>query len=422
MTTTAPPRQPGGEARRHTGAARQHGTGAWLGPRASYLLIAALIFLIFCASNIIAPFYGTYQERWGFSGFALTGIFAVYAVGVLATLLLVGSLSDVRGRRPILLAALGVLLLSCAVFAAARGVEWLFVGRFLLGVGVGAASGTASAALTDLEPTGDPRRAALLNTVCFAIGSALGPLLGGVVLEYAPAPTVVPFVALLLLFLLCLVGVAVMPEPLPAPSGAAWRPRRPQVSRALRPVFLAAAAGIVASWAVGSLFQSLGATIARAQLHTTNHILDGLPYFLVALMGGLVQLACRGWQARRAQLCGATALAVGMGIVVAAALLGTTPLFLAGVVVTGLGFGLSFMGSMRALAIATPAGERAAVVSAYYSVGYVALIVPVMLGGRLLDAVGIGRMLLIFGGATIAMAILAGLAAARLTPGTAVAE
>ena len=331
--------------------------------RASYRLIAAFIFLLFCASNIIAPFYGTYQERWHFGGFTLTGIFAAYAAGVLATLLLVGSLSDVRGRRPVLLAASIVLLLSCAVFAAARGVEWLVAARVLLGVGVGAASGTASAALADLEPTGDPRRAALTNTICFATGSALGPLAGGLLLEYAPAPTVVPFVALFLLFALCLLGIATMPEPLRAPSGATWRPRRPRVARALRPVFLAAAGGIVAAWATGSLFQSLGATIARAQLHTTNHVIGGLPYFLVALAGGLVQLACRHWPARRAQCVGAAALALGMALVVAAALLGATPLFLGGTVATGLGFGLAFMGSMRALALATPADERAAVVS-----------------------------------------------------------
>jgi len=420
MTTTAPALQPDREAQ-HIGEGRQHGRGTRRAG-AGYPLIAALIFLLFCASNIIAPFYGTYQERWHFGGLTLTGIFAAYAAGVLATLLLVGSLSDARGRRPVLLAAIVVLLISCAVFAAARGVEWLFAGRFLLGLGVGAASGTASAALTELEPTRDPRRAALLNTICFATGSALGPLAGGLLLEYAPAPTVVPFVALLLLFILCLLGIALMPEPLLTPSGGAWRPRRPRVSRTLRPVFLAAAAGITASWATGSLFQSLGATIARDQLHTTNHVLGGLPYFLVALMGGLVQIACRDWHARRAQLYGAAALAVGMAIVVAAATLGATALFLGGVLVTGLGFGLAFMGSMRALAIATPAGERASIISAYYSVGYLALIIPVMLGGRLLDVVGMQPTLLIYGGGTIALALMAGLAAARLRPGTAVAE
>jgi MFS family permease len=407
MTANVPTSRPAAAARL---------IAARLSPRASYRLIAAFIFLLFCASNIIVPFYGTYQERWGFGGFALTGIFAAYAAGVLATLLLVGGLSDARGRRPVLLAASGVLLLSCAVFAAARGIEWLVAGRFLLGLGVGAASGTASAALTDLEPTRDPRRAALLNTVCFATGSALGPLLGGLLLEYAPAPTVVPFVALLAGFVACLAGIAIMPEPLAAPSGAGWQPRRPGVSRALRPVFLAAAAGIVAAWSVGSLFQSLGATIAHEQLRMANHVLGGLLYFLVALTGGLAQIACRGWQARRAQLCGAAALAVGMATVVAAAILGATPPFLGGVIMTGLGFGLAFMGSMRALATATPAGERAATVSAYYSVGYLALIIPALLGGRLLDASGLHRTLTLFGGATVAMALLAGLAAARLTP------
>ncbi|MFD0392709.1 MFS transporter [Streptomyces nogalater] len=59
-----------------------------------------------------------------------------------------------------LLAAVGSL-----VFALADNVGWLFVARLLQGLAVGAASGALTAALSELEPSGDRRRAALVSTV-----------------------------------------------------------------------------------------------------------------------------------------------------------------------------------------------------------------------------------------------------------------
>src|SRR4051794_24231497 len=100
----------------------------------AYVLVAAIIGLALFASGTPSPLYETYRELWGFSPIVLTLIYATYAFGVLAALLLAGRLSDEIGRRPVLLTALGTLMGATLVFAVADSVAWLFVARAVQGV------------------------------------------------------------------------------------------------------------------------------------------------------------------------------------------------------------------------------------------------------------------------------------------------
>src|SRR5215207_8569148 len=87
-----------------------------LTPRVAYAHVAAVIGLALFASGTPAPPGGTYRELWGFAPVVLTLIYATYAFGVLAALLLAGRLSDEWGRRPVLLVALGALLVTSMAF------------------------------------------------------------------------------------------------------------------------------------------------------------------------------------------------------------------------------------------------------------------------------------------------------------------
>src|SRR6478736_7300189 len=108
-----------------------------LSPRLAYAHVAAVIGLALFASGTPSALYGTYRELWGFSPFVLTLIYSVYAFGVLAALLLAGRLSDEVGRRPVLLVALGTLLVASATFMFADSVTWLFAARALQGAATG---------------------------------------------------------------------------------------------------------------------------------------------------------------------------------------------------------------------------------------------------------------------------------------------
>src|SRR3954468_24961488 len=148
-----------------------------LTPRVAYAHVAAVIGLALFASGTPSPLYTTYRELWGFSPVVLTLVYATYAFGVLATLLLAGRASDERGRRPVLLVALGTLMGATVLFMVADSVVWLFVARGVQGLATGLALGAASAALLDLHPRRDPAGVGLTNGVVSAGGMGLGVLM-----------------------------------------------------------------------------------------------------------------------------------------------------------------------------------------------------------------------------------------------------
>src|SRR5580658_8968618 len=117
---------------RASGTAERHG---WPGPqatgehdrrtapsRAAFWLVAGVLCLLFCAAGAPTPLYGVYRAQLGFSTTTLTAIFAVYALVLLLTLLVFGSVSDYVGRRPVILAALAVTATAYAVFLAAHSI------------------------------------------------------------------------------------------------------------------------------------------------------------------------------------------------------------------------------------------------------------------------------------------------------------
>src|ERR1044072_2144760 len=181
-------------------------TNRTLSPAAAYGLVASVIGLAVFASGPPSPLYSSYRELWGFSPAILTLVYATYAFGVLASLILAGRVSDEIGRRPVVVASPGRLVRPAVLFRLADWVVWLFVARGIQGLATGLALGAASAALLDLHPRKDPAGVGLTNGVVSAGGLGLGVLVSSVIIEVLPAPRVLPYVALFLLFAVALVG------------------------------------------------------------------------------------------------------------------------------------------------------------------------------------------------------------------------
>jgi MFS family permease len=140
----------------------------------AYALSAAIIGFALFASAIPSPLYETYSVLWGFSPAVLTLVYATYAVGVLAALLLAGRASDDAGRRPVLLVAMGALIGASIIYRLAESVVWLFAARAVQGLATGLGLGTASAALLDFHPSRDPEGVGLTNGVASGAGIGLG--------------------------------------------------------------------------------------------------------------------------------------------------------------------------------------------------------------------------------------------------------
>src|SRR4051812_37013126 len=360
-----------------------------LPPRVAFGLVAAIIGLALFASGTPSPLYGTYRELWGFSSLVLTLVYATYAFGVLAALVLAGRISDEVGRRPVLLVALTTLMGATIVFMLADSVAWLFVARGIQGLATGLALGAASAALLDLHPRRDPAGVGLTNGVVSAAGLGLGVFVASALVQFAPAPRVLPYLTLAVLFAIALAGAWLMPEPVAERSRPRLTPQRPSIPPAVRRPFLLAGLAVISSWSVGGLFLSLGPSLSATMFQTDNHFVTGLGVFALAGSGAAAQLIFGRSAPWAGAAYGSLALALGMVLIVLAAASDSAALFVVGAVIGGAGFGVAFLGALRSLSVAIPHEHRAAVMSAFYIVAYTAISIPAILAGSVVNSLGL---------------------------------
>jgi MFS family permease len=385
-------------------------------PRA-YALVTAVIGLALFASATPSPLYGTYRELWGFSPAVLTLVYATYAFGVLAALLLAGRVSDDVGRRPVLIVALSTLLVTSVLFMVADSVVWLFVARGLQGLATGLALGAASAAMLDLHARRDPAGVGLANGVVSASGMGLGVLVTAAFVEWLPAPRVLPYAVLFGLFAVSLLGAIAMPEPVAQRTRLRLTPQRPRVPAGVRRPFLLAALAVLSSWSVGGLFLSLGPQLTATLFDSSDHLVAGLGAFVLSATGALAQLALGNRMAPwRGAAYGSVALAIGVLTIVASASAESGALLLVGAVVGGAGFGLAFLGALRQLTGVIPPHHRAEVMSAFYVVAYTSLSLPAVGAGFLVTPMGLESTFELFGSLAAAIALIVAFEAWRTRP------
>src|SRR6516164_10567337 len=96
--------------------------GRRLSGRAVVFVLASVIVALLASSAAPTPLYAIYQAQWHFTPITTTVVFGVYALAVLAALLMLGKLSEHVGRRPVLLTAIAVHAGSLVIFATATGV------------------------------------------------------------------------------------------------------------------------------------------------------------------------------------------------------------------------------------------------------------------------------------------------------------
>jgi predicted MFS family arabinose efflux permease len=373
---------------------------------AAYWHAAALIGLCLFASVVPSPLYHLYAADWHFSPLTLTLIYATYAFGVLAALLLAGRVSDQVGRRPVLLVALPALMVAWLLFIAASSTPWLFVARGLQGLATGATLSAASAALLDLHPRRDPVGVGLANGVASAGGLGLGALISAALVQTGVAPRVLPYVLLLVLFAAALAGALRMPEPVANRSRFRLTPQRPSVPAGIRHSFLIAALAVLGSWSIAGLFFSIGPALSSQLFSSANVIVAGLGGITLTLAAAASQLVFHRVAPWIGASVGSTGLALGMVAIVIAAEVGSSALFMTGAFVAGAGFGVAFLGGLRQLTSVIPAEHRAAVMSAFYVVAYASLSIPAVIAGIVVTHLGLDVTFETFGSATAGIALI----------------
>ncbi|SHM96977.1 MFS transporter [Actinacidiphila paucisporea] len=365
--------------------------GAAERPVRPWYLLAAVVFAVGMAGTTLpTPLYGLYRQEIGFSEFMVTVVFAVYAGGVIAALLVAGNFSDLLGRRPILLLALGLSMLSAVCFVFEGGLAPLFAGRLLSGFAAGLLSGSATAAVMDLAPPGQRGRAALAATVANMGGLGCGPLLSGVLAQYAPHPLRLPYLVHLGLLVVCCAITWALPETVarqdPRPP---LRPQGMYVPAQVRGVFVPAALAAFAGFSVLGLFTAVSPAFMSQYLQEDNLAVLGAVVLSVFVASTVGQFLMGPVGPSRALPLGCLVLMAGLALIGCSLLLKSLGVLVAGAVVSGIGQGLAFRGAVTTVSRVAPAEQRGATISALFVAAYVGISVPVVGIGALAVAVGL---------------------------------
>jgi MFS family permease len=365
----------------------------------AFWLVAAVLLLLLAVAGAPSPLYRAYQTQWRFSVITLTEVFAVYALSLLVTLLVFGSVSDYLGRRRVILAGLVITAGACGLFLAAHSVGLLFAARALTGAAVGTAVSALGAALIDLQPEGS-RFAPVLTTAATLGGIAAGALGASALVQYGPAPTHLVWWLLLGLTVAAAIAVVAMPETAPRRAGvlASLRPRV-AVPRQARGTFAMALPCLVAVWMLTGFYLSLGPSLAARVLGSSNFLWGGLVIFLLEATGVAASVASRGLSGPTGMLAGYLTLLTGTVVTLAGIETTSGVVFLAGTAVAGVGCGTGSLGAFRTVSALAPPGQRASLIAAYFIAAYLAFSVPVVAAGVAVTHFGLHRTALGYGAA-----------------------
>lgn len=371
----------------------------------SWFRAALALFAVGWGANQFAALLPVYREVDGATAGQVTALFGAYAVGLVPALLLVAPVSDRVGRGRVLRPVLVLSFVATVVLmVGGHSLTLLLIGRLLAGVASGAAFAPGTAwvkELSDAAPGTGARRAA----IALSAGFGTGPLVTGVLAQWAPAPTLLPYVPHLVLT----VAVAVLLRPAPEPDPDDVATSDPDAAT-LRQVlgsrrFLTQVVP-TAPWVFGT------ATLAFATLPAVVDV-PGPAY---ALVGALVFLTLGtgvALQPYGRRLATGVTLAVGMGAGVAgfgvgalAATTGASWLVVPACMLLGTAYGFVLVAGLRTVETITPARDLATVNAVFYSLTYVGFAAP-YLATLLLSWLDGTQTMLLLAGLTAASALVA---------------
>ena len=374
------------------------------GSRRGYILTAGVLVAVMAGGTLPIPLYVLYERQMGFGPLGVTVVFAAYVIGTLSALLVLGDLSDHIGRRKVLAIAVACAAAGAALFLAATGIGLLIVARVIGGLAAGFATGTATAALAELQPHGDRQAAAVTASGSNMAGLGLGPLIAGIFAAYVAMPTRSVFWAYLGVCALALAALAVIDETVRIPDRVIRLRPRIAVPPRMRTVMLGACLGVFTAFGVLGLFSSLVPTFLHGILGVHNLALVGGASFLIFIIAAVSQAVSARLPSRRSVSAGLPLLLACLALVESALFAKALWLFLAGTVVGGVAAGFIFRGGLSELNRLAEPERRAAVVSTFFVAAYAGLGLPAVLIGLIALPVG----------AVDASAYVAGLVAAMV--------
>jgi len=343
-----------------------------------FILAVAAFFVAMVGTTLPTPLYPLFEERYSFGSLLVTVIFAIYAFGVIAGLILFGNLSDRIGRKPPLVLGLVLSAASALLFLLAHSLAPIYAGRIVSGLSAGIFTGTATAYIIDLAPTRRRRFASFVAVFANLGGLGTGTLLSGLLGQWARDPLRTPFAVHLGLVVLATAGLLLVPETVPRQS-LSFRLQQLGVPAEVLGVFVRAALAGVAAFAVSGVFSSVAPEFLGVGLHHHSPALAGLLVFVLFLMSVTGQVLIPRISNALAAGCGL--LVAGVALLAISLAADSLAALFASAAVGGLGQGVVISAGLAAIAERAPAERRGETASSFFVVLYLGLSLPVIAAG-----------------------------------------
>lgn len=144
--------------------------------------LAAVMLINALAYGIIIPLMYPFAQRFGLNAFTISLLFASFSLFQFISTPIIGKLSDIHGRRPLLLLSILGTGLSLILFASATTVWMMFLARILDGI-TGGNMSVAQAVIADRIHGKERAKAFGMLAASFGFGFLVGPALGGLLSE-----------------------------------------------------------------------------------------------------------------------------------------------------------------------------------------------------------------------------------------------
>ncbi|GGD96284.1 MFS transporter [Paenibacillus nasutitermitis] len=355
----------------------------------AYWTAAYGLFIAVMGLNLVTPLYALYKLQWGLTPGMLSLAFAAYAMAVIPSIIVFGQLSDRGGLRGMLVPGMLVALAGSLCLALAGGFPMLVVARVLQGLSVGIFNGVTVAALTKLHPAQDRRRAAMLGAIAVTAGNAIGPMLAGLLAQFAPMPTLLPYVVHMLLIVPGLIALLVVRADIPPVAGTNSRLHWPKLPQSIRKWFFVAALSSFISWGITSLFASIIPMYLEQWIGKTGFVLSGFIVAMVLTLSAISQLLSRKWPLRRMGIFGSLLIGSGLLSLLLTIHTGSILLLTAAILLVGFGYGPLYAGSLALVNEIAPDRSRGDVLSFFYGCTYFGVVCPALGLGIMTQLLGL---------------------------------
>ena len=390
--------------------------------RSAFVPAVTSLLVAFATVGATIPLFNIYRAQEGFTNGDISVTVVGYSAATLATLLAFGRLSHHVGRRPVAIASLLLLAAGSLVLLDVHDLVVLIAGRVLMGVGAGLASSSLSSYVVDAAPVRPAWLASVASSQTVMLGLAVGAVSSGALVQFAPWPRDLIFLALIAVLLLSVGLVAASPETAPRTPGA-WKSLRPHVSAPphVRSLLGVAAAVLLATWSIGSFYQAFVPGLIEGDLHTKSSLVLGLVFAAYMAPSALGAPLSGRFEPATAQRIGMVTFLTGMAGIITAVAVHALGVFIVATVVAGVGQGLAISATTRGLLAGSTVTQRAPIFSVVYLLSYAGATIPALVAGQLTSVITLPQLVVGYGAFALAATVVT-LVAAKTPAGSSKAQ